>query len=352
MAPTGAAVATVTLSSTDIAPQSEMSANSLTATVAPVVAGGAAPGGVVVFYENGVPFASPVLDSTGRASVMTNNLVLPFGSDSITAAYSGDQNYQPAMSQPLIETVSNPSGNAVFLSGKIPQSVVAGQKIALAQSIQITNNGGTAYQGLESIRFFLSPTVKLDSGAIELPQTVSKNLKLAKGKSAKLKLSIKALPATIPAGTYYLVDEATDAAGNTDIDFANTLNSSNDKINIQAPTIDLSGAFAKKLPAFKSGAKSKIALVVSNSGNSTATGELSVALDALVDGALDQNAVAITTMPVHISVKSGKSAAIHLTSLILPAGSYVLSATLDPNNAFGDANTSNNTFVSGEVTVA
>jgi Bacterial Ig-like domain (group 3) len=92
-----------------------------TATVTAGATGPAKPTGVVTFYDAGVPFGTAAV-STAKG-VTTAKLAtgdLPAGSDSITATYSGDYNYEAAStSSSLSQTVTAPSApTEVTVTGK------------------------------------------------------------------------------------------------------------------------------------------------------------------------------------------------------------------------------------------
>jgi pro-kumamolisin-like protein/Big-like domain-containing protein len=75
-----------------------------TATVSPTQAGGPTPSGSLQFFSNGTGIGLTSLNASGQAQLTTTSLSV--GSDQITAAYGGDQNYSGSMSPAITETVS------------------------------------------------------------------------------------------------------------------------------------------------------------------------------------------------------------------------------------------------------
>ena len=77
-----------------------------TATLAAVVPGVGTPTGTVLFKTNGVALSDPVaLDGSGLATLMTNSL--PHGSNTVTAEYAGDSNFQGSTNS-LVQVVNTP----------------------------------------------------------------------------------------------------------------------------------------------------------------------------------------------------------------------------------------------------
>jgi hypothetical protein len=95
-----AVASTTVLTSSSSSPSYEQSVT-LTATV---TSSGAQPTGTVTFYANSIILLGSSSLSNGVATLATT--ILPVGSDSLTAVYSGDSNNFPSTSQPVTVTVS------------------------------------------------------------------------------------------------------------------------------------------------------------------------------------------------------------------------------------------------------
>jgi hypothetical protein len=87
---------------------------SLTATVSAAAPGAGTPTGSVEFFINGTPYtANPVSLTGGQATIET---ALPVGSNTVTATYDGDANFQTSTSAGLDPTVSDPTSVTVSAS--------------------------------------------------------------------------------------------------------------------------------------------------------------------------------------------------------------------------------------------
>jgi len=226
---------------------------------------------------------------------------------------------------------SNLSG---ALSGKIPSSVVAGQKINVSQHLTITDSGSAAVTGNVTEKLFLSTSTSVDSNSIQLA-LITKHVKLKPHGHLQVPFKVATLPATVPNGTYYFVGEITDPSGNVvDVPSATT-------IAVEPPEISLSGAFAKTPVLGKTG-KASLTFTVSNAGNTTATGNLAFNIDSSPDGLLS-DATQITTSSKKINIRAGKSMKI-TTSAVLPAGTYFVVIQLDPSDAFNETSLSGTVF--------
>lgn len=226
---------------------------------------------------------------------------------------------------------SNLSG---ALTGKIPPSVIAGQKVNLSPHLAITDTSTSAVTGNVTAKLFLSTSKSVDSNSIQLAST-NKAVKLKAHAHIQVSFKVPTLPATVPNGTYYLVAEITDPSGNTvDAPSATT-------IAVEPPEISLSGAFAKTPVPGKNG-KTSMTFTVSDAGNITAAGNLAFNIESSPDGLL-ADATQVTTSSKKINIRAGKSMRI-TTSLVLPEGAYFVVIQLDPSNAFHEASLSGTVF--------
>ena len=103
--------------------------------------GSGAPTGTVTFSEGSTTLGTATLSSTGTAAFSTT--ALPVGSDTITAAYSGDTTYA-ASSNTVAETVdqvgSTPTSTAVIAS---PSPAVTGTSVTLTATVSHTTGSAT-----------------------------------------------------------------------------------------------------------------------------------------------------------------------------------------------------------------
>ncbi len=115
----------------------------VTATVAPTNPSSLVPTGPVRFYDNGSQFGSGSLSGNpATASIQVSNL--PVGTESITASYGGDGNFNPSQSSPFSGVV-NPgqSSKPCPPNPTLPAVVVVHEDGHGEWTGQITASGGT-----------------------------------------------------------------------------------------------------------------------------------------------------------------------------------------------------------------
>ncbi|MGA2810464.1 MAG: PASTA domain-containing protein [Candidatus Acidiferrum sp.] len=125
------------------------SSTALTSSLNPAVAGqsvtftatvsGSGPTGSVQFYYGDTVIGAPVALASGAASFTTSTL--PIGTDSITAAYSGDSNNAPGTSNVLNEAISSNPATISVASSMNPAT--AGQPVTLTATIVGNSPTGT-----------------------------------------------------------------------------------------------------------------------------------------------------------------------------------------------------------------
>lgn len=233
------------------------------------------------------------------------------------------------------------SGPAVLtptLSGRLPASVIAGQKTPIHQTLSIANTGGLAYDAPATINWFLSTSTAVDGSAIALPPAVTKNLHLNGGTHAAFPLTVPTLPANVPAGTYRVLAQVVDQSGNA------TVAASTGTINVETPQIDLSLSIPHFVSTAKGGRPFVETIKVSNTaGNIAATGTVPILVATSADG-IPGDSTELTMITKKINVPAGRSVLIPL-SLVAPAEagtSVFLLFDIDPNNTLGDIDPSNN----------
>jgi hypothetical protein len=229
------------------------------------------------------------------------------------------------------------------LSGKLPSSAIAGQKVSINETLTLTASGG-ASNAQATIKFFLSTSTTVDSSSNELGSPITKTIKLRKGAHISLKFASKSLPSSVPDNTYHLVAQVTENSGNSSVA------ASSKTITVAPPQIDLTGAFSR-MPIPGKGGRSTLSFTVKNLGTTPADGPLTFNIDTSPDGELS-DATVLSHPGKTVNIKAKKSTKI-TESLTLPAGSYFLLLQLDPLDHFQDVNLANNIFTTGDkITVA
>jgi probable HAF family extracellular repeat protein len=334
---------TLALASSDVAPNVQ-SPVTLTAIVSPPTGAGATPSptGTVVFRANGNILQTVSVASDGVATVTVTNLAI--GDNIITAQYSGDANYLAVHSTTtVIEHVTEASAAQLALSGPLPQHLVTGENAVIDPTFTLSNTSTSLLRGAITARLFLATGQTIDSSAIQLPQSFKRHIQLRRGRQIKLSMRVRILPPNVPAGTYHLLVQTTDAQGNQSIAASGSL------LTVDAPAIDVSGRFVHLPRAAKPGRKVTVSIAITNHGNVAISTDLDIALHASTTGVVDSAATAITVKPHRVHIQPGKSQTIVLSGLALPSvpGAYFLVAVLDPNHLLSDIDVTNNTFTSG-----
>jgi cyclophilin family peptidyl-prolyl cis-trans isomerase len=109
----------------------------LTATLSVTSPGSGTPTGTVTFLEGTTTLGTGTLNSSGVATLSTT--ALPVGSDSLTASYAGDTNFDSSTSSAQTETVSQAATTtAVSIS---PTSAVSGQSLTVTATVSASSPG-------------------------------------------------------------------------------------------------------------------------------------------------------------------------------------------------------------------
>ena len=115
------------------------------------------PTGTVTFYNGGTSLGTGTVSNSGVATLATT--ALPVGTDSVTAAYSGDTTYNNNTSNAVSEAVSKATGtNVLSLSNPAP---TFGQSVTLTDTLSLAN--GVAPTG--TVTFYNGTTV-LGTGTV------------------------------------------------------------------------------------------------------------------------------------------------------------------------------------------
>jgi hypothetical protein len=233
------------------------------------------------------------------------------------------------------------------LKGGLPAAAISGQKIKpIVQTLVLTTNSDTTVQGTVSIELLLSIDPSPSSDDLTVT-TVTRKVNLKPGKHTSIPLRVTSLP-ELTEGTFYLVAGVT--APNDVVAAASTAGT----MDVSPPIVDLAGQFLSVPATAQTGKNAKLTFGITNSGNVSASGTLTITLTGNTDPGLDpSNAVPLGTITHHVNIKSNGGLRFTFTGKVpnVPAGAYYLVATLDPDNVFNDIDTFNNTFVSsGPVT--
>lgn len=202
----------------------------------------------------------------------------------------------------------------------------------------MTNTGQTAFSGNVAVQLLLSPTQAASSSEVTVGQ-LTKGLAIAVGKSKTVAITIKSLPANF-TGSDYLLAQLTDPSG------AVGLTASSGTVTIVAPTIDLTGSFAKLPSTVKAASGAAFTFNVTNDGNIAASGNLVIEVTPSTTTTLPAGAIPLQ-FNKNVKILPRKSTAFKIKGVIAPAGtSDYLIVQIDPSNTFNDSDLANNTVVS------
>ena len=259
------------------------------------------PTGSVSLVNDGTVINSYLLDASGSVSV-----TLPTGTvastTSFTATYSGDANFTPSTSNAVTQAVLAASPiQSVIGKSTIAATTIAGQPLVAHVPVTISNPGNIL-KGIFTEKVYADPSGTGLSDHAVLLTTMTRKFNLQTKKSASLPFSIKALPATLAAGSYHLVALVTDPAGQSSII------SSSQSIAVTAPSHSIAAAVGPISPAvFRPGQQGTLIVSVQNTGNVTASGPLTVVIST-TDNSGFPTGVLIGTLHGRLSVKAGATA--------------------------------------------
>jgi hypothetical protein len=224
---------------------------------------------------------------------------------------------------------------------KLPASLASGTPIRLTVPVTITNRGTIPSGGSTAVTLYLS-TSGTPTGATEVASiTTVLRIKVNRAKTVKVKLA--GLPASLAAGSYFVVAQVTDVGGNA------AVAASSSTVSVAPAFVDLSGALAPVPAVLKPGKKISATVTVTNNGNITAAGSLQVEFLARPVGTTGSADVPLATPAVRIKLASGASKRLRfgivLPSSLIAGASYTLVAVIDPANLFSDTNLANNTLL-------
>lgn len=130
----------------------------------------------------------------------------------------------PSGSSPTPTPTTPPSDVTPVAKGALPASVVAGKRARIQQTVSLTSRTGGTVSQKEQVALSLSTDTTSSSDDVTIAAATT-NVKLTKpGKQARVTLSAKQIPASVPTGTYHVLVSVTDPDGaKTTVDTGRTL---------------------------------------------------------------------------------------------------------------------------------
>jgi len=243
------------------------------------------------------------------------------------------------------------------LIGNLPASLVSGQRGKVPALRVVVTNSGTADATAQNfvVRLFASTNGTLESpGDFQIAET-SRKLRLRPGKTLKIPIKVRDIPADIPNASYQLIAQvdATDQvvednAGNNNVASTGT-------IQIGPPFVNLtvSDLVVGKGSSVIRGRPGRFILTVLNAGNVTAKGTGAVNLTFTRLG--DSTSTPVNNVPVKLNLKALQRKLVKGVVAPIPAGlaegQYTVTATIASTVGFQETNPSDNSATATPVSV-
>lgn len=238
------------------------------------------------------------------------------------------------------------------INAALPPSLIAGGKNKAKVSLSLLNQGQAAVNGPVTTQLFVSADDEIDEDDVQIASTTTK-LKLAnngKGKAVKFKLNF---PASITDDTYRILARIDSGNGVVETSEFDNIVVSPNTVVVARPFVDLE-ATAPTLTAktLTAGAKATGTVTLKNNGNSVANKPISInVIGRPTNGGAD---VTLGTATAKVNLKAGATKVTKLKLTLasgVSAANYTLVMVVDPANALGDTNTTNNTAVGPAITL-
>lgn len=297
-----------------------------------------------------VTFASPLTAAqNGTISVrVPANAIKDAAGNAAAAATLGD----------IAVNVGDPNGPnlTATIAPRLPAgTIIIGTKKAKGSAkVRVTNTGLAAITKQPvAVSLFLSDNPTLDATDTQLgTQTKPLTLKQGKGKVSSFKFSF---PATVGNGAYFLI---------ASVDANNAILEANEGDNVAVsgtpatlalPFFDLRGTVSQPVGSLTPGGAGLIAVNVVNDGNVQLTRPVTIRLAASTDASADASDTVITTFTKKLSIKPGATKRVPVKFTLpatLVAGTYFITATIDPLGEIVETSKSNNTAASESIAIA
>jgi len=212
-----------------------------------------------------------------------------------------------------------------ILSSTVPASIVAGAKFHGTLKLDLTDSLTTTETGY-TVRVYASTSTTLDTTTDPLVTSVVKTSSIKSAKTVPLTIPITTLPSTLPDGSYYLIAQTTDSAGNTDSAATGST------VTVAAAHIALSETVTPPFTSALVGgaaAKGSVKVKITNNGNEISTG--TTAIDLSFSTTPGVPGTSFATLNKRLSIPVGKSVTVAIpvkTIPVVPDGSYYVIASV------------------------
>ncbi|HEY2587421.1 MAG TPA: hypothetical protein VGI81_16875 [Tepidisphaeraceae bacterium] len=244
------------------------------------------------------------------AGPFSNNPVAVSAGIAITAAEAG-------ASSPVVPSLSNT---------KLPASLLSGMRTPTLARVTLTNSGSSVASGSTTVTLFLSTSPTLDSSATPVT-AVTRKLRIPAGRSTSLAVPLKAIPAGMTNGSYYLLARVTDASG------ATNSAATSGTVSVATPFVALDASLATPTANVL---KTGTTLLLQNAGNisETTTIDYTVGFSSDAQGQMDVGSQLPQHFAGRVTLRPGATVRLHVTGWSkivsgLAAGQYYLTVFVE-----------------------
>ena len=203
------------------------------------------------------------------------------------------------------------------------------------------------------VSLYLSDNPTFDPTDTQLgTQTKALSLKTGKGKSLSFKFTF---PASVGNGNYTLIAVVDSNNAILEANEGNNVAAGATPVTLAQPFIDLRATVGTPSGALTPGGAGNVIVNVINDGNVVLTRPVTIRLNASTDASSDAADPVITTFTKKLVIKPGATKATPIKFNFpagLTAGTYFITATIDPLGEIAETSKSNNTAASNGFAIA
>jgi hypothetical protein len=233
-----------------------------------------------------------------------------------------------------------PSPLSASIPTKLPAYALDGQ--AGSVRLTLTDTSGVLFQGPVSVALDISA-----NGSADTPITTFTYPKIRLGAGRSVSELLRFHYPTGVTGNFFLVAFVSATATQD----ASTSAVSSTAINIAPPNVDLTSSFASTSPVLITPGQNSVYITITNDGNLTAAGTLSLALYASADGALDSSDTLLTSFsnrPIRIGARQSiRIRLVFQSPDNLVGGTFDLISSISSSTSPADTDTSDKTATIG-----
>jgi uncharacterized repeat protein (TIGR03803 family) len=262
--------------------------------------GGTAPYTATINWGDGSTAATETIDAAGTIPAESHTFASA-GTDtvSVTVADAAGNVSTAGTFTATVTAVATAPFTLTPTKSSVPTALVAGTKVKGTVTVTIANSSGIAMAKAtpEVVSLYATTTGVID-GSSTLLGSARRSLKLAAGKSATLGVAVK--PSALPAGTYTILAQMTDATGAVQATAA-----SGASLQVATAFISLSATLPSATPLAVTAGKTALSLTLAltNAGNVNSSGMATLAVYLSADGTTPT--FHVTTVRASFTVKPG-----------------------------------------------